>query len=178
MPHAKYWKRSTRRCYWPNIKALALTVWDKKIFKVFSWNSYLWSFLKVHHPAIISVKFHRNLLGGFRWEDFLSNRSPTDGHRDGRTDARHWSITIAHPEHVVLRWAKKVKLLRMSNFTFFHNVFYAICILKSFNRHISFVICSFFEYGTVSKWCHREWAKRYYTPLQRMLNDLNKIKAR
>ena len=28
---------------------------------------------------------------------------------------------------------KKVKLLKMSNFNFFHNVFYAICILKSFN---------------------------------------------
>ena len=29
------WLRSTRRCYIPNIKALALTVWDKKIFKDF-----------------------------------------------------------------------------------------------------------------------------------------------
>ena len=29
-----------------------------------------------------------------------------------------------------------VKLLNMSNFTFSHNVFYAICILKSFNSHI------------------------------------------
>ena len=28
---------------------------------------------------------------------------------------------------------KKVKLLKMSNFTFFHNVFYAIWTLKSFN---------------------------------------------
>ena len=27
----------------------------------------------------------------------------------------------------------KVKLLKMSNFNFFHNVFYAICILKSFD---------------------------------------------
>ena len=26
-----------------------------------------------------------------------------------------------------------MKLLKMSNFTFFHNVFYAICVLKSFN---------------------------------------------
>ena len=52
---------------------------------------------------------------------------------------------------------KKVKLLKMSNFTFFHNVFYAICILKSFNSHISVVVCNFFEFGTVSKWCIREW---------------------
>ena len=53
---------------------------------------------------------------------------------------------------------KKVKLLKMSNFTFFHNVFCAICILKSFNSNI-LVICSFFEFGTVSKWCNREWVK-------------------
>ena len=30
-----------------------------------------------------------------------------------------------------------MKLLKMSNFTFFYNVFYAICILKSLNSHIS-----------------------------------------
>ena len=58
---------------------------------------------------------------------------------------------------------KKVKLLKMSNFTFFHNVFYAICILKSSNSHISLVVCSFFEFGTVSKWCIREWVKLYRT---------------
>ena len=29
---------------------------------------------------------------------------------------------------------KKVKLLKMSNFTFFHNVFYATCILRLFNH--------------------------------------------
>ena len=94
------------------MKALALMVWDKKIFQVFSlgchsnqsssWNSNLWSFLKVHHPRIISVKFHWNLLAGFRGEDFLSNCS--------WTDASQWSITIAHPENVVLRWAKNFLL--------------------------------------------------------------------
>ena len=47
----------------------------------------------------------------------------------------------------------------MSNFTFFHNVFYVICILKSFNNHISVVVCSFFEFETVSKCCIREWVK-------------------
>ena len=52
---------------------------------------------------------------------------------------------------------KKVELLKMSNFTFFHNVFYAICILKSFDSHISVVVCCFFEFGMVSKWCIREW---------------------
>ena len=54
---------------------------------------------------------------------------------------------------------KKVKLHKMSNFTLFHKVFYAICILKSFKSHISVVICSFFEFGTVSKWCIGEWVK-------------------
>ena len=53
----------------------------------------------------------------------------------------------------------------MSYFTFFHNIFYAICILKSFNSHISVVICSFFEFGTVSKWCIREWVKGLLNPL-------------
>ena len=63
---------------------------------------------------------------------------------------------------------KKMKLLKMSKFTFFHSVIYAICILKSFNNHISVVICSLFEFGTVSKWCFREWVKGCRTcPWQR-----------
>ena len=33
-------------------------------------------------------------------------------------------------------------------------------ILKSFYSHISVVVCSFFEFGTVSKWYIREWVKR------------------
>ena len=36
---------------------------------------------------------------------------------------------------------------KMSNFTFFLNVSYPICILKSFNSYISVVVCSFFEDG-------------------------------
>ena len=55
---------------------------------------------------------------------------------------------------------EKVKLLKMSNFTFFHNVFYAICIFKSFKNHISVIVSRFFEFGTVSKWCIREMLKR------------------
>ena len=46
---------------------------------------------------------------------------------------------------------EKVKLLKMSNFTFSHNVFYAICISKSFYSHHSVVVCTFFEFGMVSK---------------------------
>ena len=58
---------------------------------------------------------------------------------------------------------KKVKLLKMNNFTFFHNVFYAICIFKSFNSHISVVVCRFFIFATASKLCIREWVKLPFT---------------
>ena len=90
------------------MNALALTVWNTKIFKVFSlcchgnqsssWNSILWSVLKEHDLRIISVKFDWNLIVSLGEEDFfvIVNR---------RTDDR--PITIAHPEHFMLRWAKK-----------------------------------------------------------------------
>ena len=45
----------------------------------------------------------------------------------------------------------------MSNCNFFHNVFYAISALKSFNSHFSVALCSFFVFGMVSKWLTREW---------------------
>ena len=41
---------------------------------------------------------------------------------------------------------------------FFQIVFYAICILKFFNSYISVVVCNFFEFGTVSKWCIKPWS--------------------
>ena len=31
--------------------------------------------------------------------------------------------------------------------------------VKSFNSYISVIVCSFFEFGIVSKWCTREWVK-------------------
>ena len=40
------WYRSTSRCYIPNIKALALMVWDKKIFK----NFLLYLYVKSKNP--------------------------------------------------------------------------------------------------------------------------------
>ena len=55
---------------------------------------------------------------------------------------------------------QKVKLLKMSNFTIFHNLFSASCSLKAFNSHISVVVCGFFEFGTVSKWCTMEWVNQ------------------
>ena len=45
---------------------------------------------------------------------------------------------------------KKVKFLKLSNFTFFHNVFYAVCILKCFNSRVSVLVCSFFKFGMIS----------------------------
>ena len=42
------WKRSTRRCYIPNIKALALMVWDKEIFK----NFLLYLYVKSENPQM------------------------------------------------------------------------------------------------------------------------------
>ena len=61
------------------------------------------------------------------------------------------------------KFLKKGEIAQKSNFTFFHNVFYAICTSKSFNSHISVVVCSFFEFGTVSKWCIREWVRAVFS---------------
>ena len=69
---------------------------------------------------------------------------------------------------------KMVKSLILSNFSFFHRVFYAICILKSLNSHTSVVVCSFFEFGTVSKWCIREWLN--FSTRTKFL-DISKFKA-
>ena len=46
---------------------------------------------------------------------------------------------------------EKGEIAQMSNFTFFHNVFYTICILKSSNSHISAVVCSFLEFRVRSQ---------------------------
>ena len=65
----------------PNMNALALTVWDKKILKVFplcsygnqsaSRNSILWSILKEHDLRIISVKFDWNLIVSLGEEELV-----------------------------------------------------------------------------------------------------------
>ena len=44
-------------------------------------------------------------------------------------------------------------------FHLFQDVFNGVLILKSFNSHVSVVLCSFFEFVTVSTWCIRELAK-------------------
>ena len=53
----------------------------------------------------------------------------------------------------------KGEIAQMSNFTFFHYVFKTICILKLYKSHILVVVCSFFEFGMVPKWCIMEWVK-------------------
>ena len=59
---------------------------------------------------------------------------------------------------------KKVKLIKMSNFTFFHNVFYAILSFKSFNSHILVVIFSLFNLGRSQNGVLGNWLnKAIYT---------------
>ena len=53
----------------------------------------------------------------------------------------------------------KGKIAQKEQFHLFPQCFLGNVYLKSFNRHISIVLCSFFEFGTVSKWCIREWVK-------------------
>ena len=36
-----------------------------------------------------------------------------------------------------------------------------VVVWELVNSHISVVVCSFFEFGTVSKWCIREWVNVY-----------------
>ena len=42
---------------------------------------------------------------------------------------------------------KKVEIAHFEHFTFFHDVFYTICILKSFDSHISVVISASLNLG-------------------------------
>ena len=74
------------------MKALALTLWDKKIFKVFSFGchgkpKFLMEFKSLKFSESASPKDHfcevsLKSLAGFREEDFLSNCSWTDGQTD------------------------------------------------------------------------------------------------
>ena len=51
--------------------------------------------------------------------------------------------------------AEKGEIAQSEKFHIFPQSFCAVCILKPFNSHISVVVCSFFDFGTVSKWCIR-----------------------
>ena len=48
---------------------------------------------------------------------------------------------------------KRVKLL------IFLQCFLCNLYLKILDSHIAVVVCSFFEFGAISKWCIREWVK-------------------
>ena len=69
----------------------------------------------------------------------------------------------------------KVKLLILSNFTFFRNVFYAICILKSCNNHVTIVVCSFLEFGVVSKCCICECVNLDRSKILSSLAEINPL---
>ena len=71
---------------------------------------------------------------------------------------RHVSLSSIYTHFNTLKKkASRKHCGKRSNFTFYLNVFFAIYILKSFHSYISVVVCSFFEFGAVSKWCVREW---------------------
>ena len=101
------------------MNTLALKVWDKKIFKVFSLcchgnqsssqNSILWSILKEHDLRIISVKLDWNLIVSLGEKDFFVI---VNGQMDDRP------IKKAHPENFMLRWAKNAGN-RFSHFVFY-----------------------------------------------------------
>ena len=67
---------------------------------------------------------------------------------------------------------------QMRIFTIFHNVFYAICILKSLNSQISVVVCSFFEFGTISKLCIKECPLFFSVVMWEAANNLKRICAK
>jgi len=104
-----------KRLYIPNMKALGLVVLDKKILENCSLKTYfltrdlltqptgtIWTTLVGDHLGIIPVKFGKNLMRGFQRRRCLSKKVYA---RRKTTDKE--PITIAHPEHFVLRWAKK-----------------------------------------------------------------------
>ena len=51
------------------------------------------------------------------------------------------------------------EIAQKEQFHLFQQCFLHNLILKSFHSHISVVVCSFFEFGMVSKWCIRECVK-------------------
>ena len=76
---------------------------------------------------------------------------------------------------------KKVKLLKMSNFTFSHNIFYEICILKSFNPFPEQAIC--FTCLSRTLWekkkftCKKQFLlfPQCFLPVQRAFCHINKF---
>ena len=65
---------------------------------------------------------------------------------------------------------EKGEIAQNEQFHLFHIFFYAVCILKSFNSHSSVVVCSFFEFGAVSKYCIRERVNLQYKKKNKQTN--------
>ena len=53
------------------------------------------------------------------------------------------------------------KSFKNEQFHLFPQCFLCNLYLKNFNSHISFVVCSCFEFGTISKWCIRNGLKQF-----------------
>jgi len=96
------------------MKALGLVVSDKKIFEncllktyfLTPWPTYATNWTLVEeHLGIIPVKYGQNPMSGFRgevvWMKKLTHALMDDGQR---------TVTKAHSEHFVLRWAKKTTM--------------------------------------------------------------------
>ena len=119
----------------PNVKALALKVWDKNIFiSFFFWLPWQPEFfkefksLKYSESASPMDHFCEVLLksvGRFQ-RRFLSNCSRTDRHTDGcQTDidrSQYLTLSTLCSGELKTLWVKE-KLLIMSNFSFSHSVF-------------------------------------------------------
>jgi len=113
MLSTKYWSRTSRWCYTSNIKALGLVLSDKKIFEncilktyfLTPWPTYAtnWNGLNnlvEEHLGIIPVMFGQNSTSGFREEVVWMKKLTHLRTAERRT------VTKAHSEHFVLRWAK------------------------------------------------------------------------
>jgi len=74
----------------------------------------IWTPLVGDHPGIIPVKFGQNQMRGFRGEDVLVKKFTHYALRT--TDDGQRPVTIAHPEHFVLRWASNVQNLATNNY--------------------------------------------------------------
>ena len=90
----------------------------------YSQNEIIWYFFFLHwfmQSANITLLFHQ--FHKVMFENHKSCLTFSSLHTHFNTSKKKSGKTL---------W-KKVKLLKMSNFTFFHNIFYATCILNSLN---------------------------------------------
>ena len=57
---------------------------------------------------------------------------------------------------------EKGEIAQNEQFYPFPECFLCSLYLKSINSHISLVVCSIYEFRTVSKWCIKEWVKAVF----------------